>query len=264
MKRSGIISLLTDFGTRDGYVAAIKAVILEINPLAHLIDMSHDIEPQDVRAGAFLLSAHCKFFPAGSVHLAVIDPGVGTDRRLVALQAGDQIYVGPDNGLLDFCIELGIKQAVEITNQALWHQPVSMTFHGRDILAPVASHLSLGKPFQEIGTHIGIERRLPVVSCKVSREEIFGQVVYVDRFGNLITNISSRMLRELGGGEHLEVSLDGKNAGTLRSTYASVPAGSTVAVVGGFDRLEIALNGGDACSAFGAGVGASVAVQKKS
>lgn len=263
MKPSGIISLLTDFGNRDGYVAAMKAVILGINPRAALIDLSHEIEPQNIQAGAFLLSSQSRFFPAGTVHVAVVDPGVGTNRRLVAVQAAEQIYVAPDNGLLDFCIELGVSEAVEITNQALWRQPVSMTFHGRDILAPVAAHLSLGKPLQEIGSVVELSRRLPAMRFKMSAREILGQVVYIDRFGNLITNISSQVLRQFAGGDDLEIYIDEKMSCSLKPAYASVSVGAPVAVFGGFDRLEIGVNQGNASTFFGARIGDSIKVCKR-
>jgi len=263
MKPSGIISLLTDFGNRDGYVAAMKAVILRINPRATLIDLSHEIEPQNVQAGAFLLSSQSRFFPAGTIHVAVIDPGVGTKRRLLAVQATEQFYLAPDNGLLDFCIELGIKRAVEITNHALWRQPVSNTFHGRDILAPVAAHLSLGKPLQDFGIKAELVRRLPALKFSLSEREILGQIVYIDRFGNLITNISSQVLREFAGEDDVEINIEGKMIGPLLSTYGSAGVGAPVAVIGGFDRLEIGVNEGDASIFFGARIGDAITVCKK-
>ncbi len=263
MKPSGIISLLTDFGNRDGYVAAMKAVILGINPRATLIDLSHEIEPQNIQAGAFLLSTQSRFFSEGTVHVALIDPGVGTNRRLLAVQAAEQFYLAPDNGLLDFCIELGISQAIEITNKAYWRQPVSNTFHGRDILAPVAAHLSLGKPLQDFGIKAELVRRLPAPEFSVSVREILGQVVYIDRFGNLITNISSQVLREFTGNDDLEIFVDEKTSCSLKPTYASVGVGAPVAVIGGFDRLEIGVNQGNASVSFGARIGDSIKVCKR-
>lgn len=263
MKRSGIISLLTDFGNRDGYVAAMKAVILRINPLAHLIDLSHDIEPQNVQAGAFLLSSHTKFFPSGTVHLAVVDPGVGTKRRLLAVETGEQIYVAPDNGLLDFCLEQGVSQAVEITEEELWRQPVAATFHGRDILAPVAAHLSAGLPLERVGKPAPLAPRLPRLACLVSADEITGQVTYVDHFGNLITNIPARYLREFGGAGDLEIFLENHVVGALTCTYADVESGAVAAMVGGFDFLEIGINRGSAALYFAARIGAPVMVRKK-
>jgi len=263
MKPSGIISLLTDFGNRDGYVAAMKAVILGINPRATLIDLSHEIEPQNIQAGAFLLSTQNRFFPAGTVHVAVIDPGVGTKRRLLAVQAEEQFYLAPDNGLLDFCIELGISETVEIANREHWRQPVSLTFHGRDILAPVAAHLSLDKPLEEIGNKVELMRRLPEMKFKISTREILGQVVYIDHFGNLITNISSRVLREFAGGDDLVIYFDEKMSCPFRPTYASVGAGAPVAVIGGFDRLEIGVNHGNASIIFGARIGDAIKVCKR-
>jgi len=263
MKPSGIISLLTDFGNRDGYVAAMKAVILGVNPHARVIDISHEVEPQSIKAGAFLLFSQSRFFPAGTVHVAVIDPGVGTNRRLLAVQAAEQFYLAPDNGLLDFCIEAGITQAVEITNESFWRQPVSMTFHGRDILAPVAAHLSLGKSLVEIGKNAEFVRRIPAAKLNLSAREIVGQVVYIDRFGNLITNILSQVLREFAGGDDLEIYFDEKMSCLFRPTYASVGVGAPVAVIGGFDRLEIGVNQGNAATFFGSRIGHAIKVCKK-
>jgi hypothetical protein len=208
------------------------------------------------------LSSHAKFFPAGTVHLAVVDPGVGTGRRLLAVHSEEQIYVAPDNGLLDFCIERGVSLAVEITNRNLWRQPASMTFHGRDILAPVAAHLSLGMSLKEAGEPIEMARRLPKPICSVSAEEIVGQVVYVDRFGNLITNVSAGMLREFNSSGNFAIYLGKHHVGTLQSTYGVVDSGCAVAVVGGFDLLEIGVNGGSARRHFNVGVGAMVIVRK--
>ena len=263
MKPSGIISLLTDFGNADGYVAAMKAVILTIHPQARLIDISHDVAPQDVQAGAFLLSSHSKFFPAGTVHLAVVDPGVGTARRLLAVQAGEQIYLAPDNGLLDFCIDLSADQTVEINNKNLWRHSVAKTFHGRDILSPVAAHISAGMPLSQVGSPTKLVRRMSKPVCSMSDKEIIGQVVYIDRFGNLITNLPARYLHELGNAANFEIYLEEYLIGALCSTYADVEEGTAVAVVGGFDLLEIGINGGSAVKHFRAGVGAVVTVRKK-
>lgn len=264
MKRSGIISLLTDFGIRDGYVAAMKGVILSVNPAARLVDISHEVEPQDVQAGAFLLSHHARFFPEGTVHLAVVDPGVGSGRRLLAVDAGAQAYVAPDNGLLDCCLDLGSTRAVELTESKWWRQPVCPTFHGRDILAPVTAHLSTGLSLNDFGRIINLVRRLPTRQCLAMASEVRGEVVYVDRFGNLVTNIPGRTLAELSAGGEVEISVDRHVIGPVQNTYAAVAGGKVVALVGGFGLLEIGVNRGSAARHLAAGVGASVRACKKS
>ena len=262
MHRSGIISLLTDFGTRDGYVAAMKAVVLGIHPAARLVDVSHDVEPQDVQSGAFLLCHHSRLFPPGTAHLAVVDPGVGTARRLLAVQSGEQIYLAPDNGLLDFCLDSEVRSAVEITDSRFWRCPVAPTFHGRDILAPVAAYVAAGLPLGELGPATTLERRLPRWSASFDPEGVVGQVVYVDSFGNLITNITSSNLGAVGPASDLEVSLEDKVIGAVNPTYGTARPGAVVAVVGGFDRLEIALFRGSASVHFGVGLGAKVMVRR--
>ena len=263
MKPSGIISLLTDFGHADGYVAAMKAVILSINPQARVIDISHDVAPQNVQAAAFLLSRHSRFFPTGTVHVAVVDPGVGTERRLLAVEAGEQIYLAPDNGLLDFCLELRLANAVVISNSRLWRSTVSTTFHGRDILAPVAAHLSAGVPLAQVGEAAKLVKRLPANVCSVTSDAIHGKVVYVDRFGNLITNIRAADLAEVKKFSELEIFLENHEIGELKLTYADAPLGSPVAVIGSFEVLEISVNGCSAADHFRMSYGATVVVTKK-
>jgi hypothetical protein len=260
MQRSGIITLLTDFGQQDGYVAAMKGVILGIHPAAQLVDLSHEMPPQDVQAGAFLLSTHFRYFPDGTVHLAVIDPGVGTERAAVACYTGGHFFVAPDNGLLDFCLEFSERQAVRLTRREFWREVTSSTFHGRDIFAPVAGHLARGEPILNLGESFLLPRRLPPLKCRVEGNALHGQIAYIDRFGNLISNISQERLQEFSRNAPLTITLAGHLIGGLSKTYAQVPTHAPIALISSFGFLEIAVNHGNARSRFGVGLGAPVTI----
>lgn len=260
-QRSRVITLLTDFGQRDGYVAAMKGVILGICSNAHLIDLSHEVEPQNVEAGAFLLQAHHRYFPAGTVHLAVIDPGVGTERAALACYAGGHYFVAPDNGLLDFCLDFSEHQTIRLTRQEFWRETISSTFHGRDIFAPVAAHLARGEPLTHLGEPFSLHRKFPPVECRIDGNILYGQIAYVDRFGNLISNISQRRIQEFSRGEMVTVMLGGQLIGGVSKTYDEVPSDTPVALIGSFGFLEIGVNRGNAQRRFGAGRGTQVSIE---
>lgn len=238
-----VISLLSDFGQL--YPAQMKAVILCINPSAVMVDISHQIPAQDIKAGAFALMVSVPYFPEGTVHLAVVDPGVGTSRRPIVVESGAHLFVGPDNGLLipaarrlsqDFKVR-------EITNPDLLLTS-SSTFHGRDIFAPTAARLSLGMTAAEVGAEIVDFVELDFGTPQVIDGKVRGQVVFVDSFGNLVTNISSEViLNFFKCGDVLHI------CGTsmpLVDTYASVEKGAPLAVVGSHGYLEISVNSGSA------------------
>ncbi|MDZ7288882.1 MAG: SAM-dependent chlorinase/fluorinase [candidate division KSB1 bacterium] len=261
MKRSGIITLLTDFGQQDGYVAAMKGVMLGLHPAAHLVDISHEVEPQNVQAGAFLLEKHFRYFPTGTVHLAVVDPGVGGERAALACSAAGYFFVAPDNGLLDFCCDFSDLQTVRLTRREFWREKISATFHGRDIFAPVAAHLARGELLLNMGEPMALRRKLPPLECRISGEVLHGQVVYVDRFGNLISNISAQRLQEFSRNQPVTITLAGHLIGGLSKTYAEVSTGMPVALIGSFDFLEIGVNLGNAQSRFGARRGTPITVE---
>ena len=215
-----IITLTTDFGTDDAYVAAMKGVILEINPEATIVDISHSIEPQNISQGAFVFSTAYSYFPQDTVHLVVVDPGVGGPRRAIILETNNAIFVAPDNGVLSYVIQASVKkrlfkpalmklppelEAFEITNSKFWRHPVSSTFHGRDIFAPVAAHVSLGKPLNELGQPIA---SVNVIALPRPRTDavgnLVGHILHIDHFGNLITDITSQDLPS--GGYSIEVA----------------------------------------------------------
>jgi S-adenosylmethionine hydrolase len=198
--RVPIIALMTDFGLRDGFVGIMKGVIAGIVPQAQLIDISHDIAPQNVAAGAWLLSTAYRYFPAGSVFLCVVDPGVGSQRRAIALEAGDWFFVGPDNGLFSYVLaEQPLRQAVVLENPAYRLPQVSTTFHGRDIFAPAAAHLARGVPLAAFGKALDPRslQRLDLSQPQRLGGRIEARVIYIDHFGNLVTNIPLTLVPDL-------------------------------------------------------------------
>ena len=241
---SGIVTLTSDFGTADGYAGAMKGVILDRCPGARLVDLSHEVAPGDVAGASHLLGRATPFFPAGTVHLAVVDPGVGTSRRGLALQVGEQLYVGPDNGIFSDVLGLGGEvQACALENPDLWLPSPSPVFHGRDVFAPIAAHLARGGALSAVGSRVRAESlvQLHRPAPRRTADGLQGQVVHVDRFGNLVTN-----LRHPSGVEAV-VEVAG-HALRLARTYGDVAAGELVAVVGSSGFVEIARNGGSAAA----------------
>jgi S-adenosylmethionine hydrolase len=242
-----IIGLLTDFGQQDQYVGVMKAVIAGIVPDALVIDVSHAVPPQSVLAGQRLLRASVPYFPPDSVILAVVDPGVGGSRRPMALRSGERILVGPDNGL--FSPWLPGELAVELANPVYRLPSVSSTFHGRDVFAPAVAHLALGLSLQELGPPLSNPVLLkPPEPVKLPDGTIVGEVVYVDHFGNLITNISARTGTAAVAGIELP----------LLTTYADAGPGQLLALAGSDDELEIAVRDGSAAQKLGSGAGTRV------
>lgn len=256
-----LVSLLTDFGVMDTYVGQMKASILRLAPAAVLVDLTHAVPAQDVRAGAFLLWTAVEAFPPGSLHLAVVDPGVGSSRRAVAVRSrrGD-ILVGPDNGLLLPALEQlgGVHTAVELTEPVWWGPLRSRTFHGRDLFAPVVGHLAAGVPLEQVGR--AVERLEAPFRFPPSGEEegrVVGEVLHVDTYGNLITNLPGALLparfRVLVGPRVVE--------GAPHPHYQAVRPGELLALVGSAGLLEISARDGSAASVLGAGRGARVHIK---
>ena len=242
-----ILTLTTDFGTSDYYVGAMKGAARAIAPNARLIDISHQIPPQNVLAAAFVLSHAAREFPPGTVHLAVVDPGVGTMRRPIAVAAADQFWIGPDNGLFSFV--LNDARAHHIANKALFSSRPSHTFHGRDIFAPIAARLSAGLDLAEVGPPICDPVILPEVAAHKSAERIVGRIIHIDHFGNLVTNIAAADLEPLGTAINIRL---GNHALTgLSRTYGDVAEDTPLALIGSVDLLEISVNGGSAAQRFG-------------
>ncbi len=232
-----IITLLTDFGTVDGYVGAMKGVILSLAPEAQIVDLTHAIPAQDIRAGAWALDESARFYPAGSIHLAVVDPGVGSHRKALVIQCNEQFFIGPDNGVLSFAA--AYPRRVRVLDQdEFFRHPVSSTFHGRDIFAAVAGHLASGVSPDRLGSATVEWTQLERPAAHKRANRITGHVLHIDHFGNLITNISGELL---GSEEGWVVELPGLVIGRIHSTFSEVPVGQWVAYIGSGGMLELAI-----------------------
>jgi S-adenosylmethionine hydrolase len=263
-----IISLITDFGLEDEYVGLMKAVILGIDPLARLVDISHAVEPQDVVHAAFLLESAGRYFPPGSIHVAVVDPGVGTTRALLCLEANGHRFLAPDNGVLSLVMDAFRPASLRrLENATLWRSRVSATFHGRDILAPAAAHLSRGVLVRDLGPELDPADVVRLAELRAKRSpdgNIAGRIVHIDRFGNLVTNIDTIILQSSGGLAHerpATIRLAGQAIIGIRRTYADAEPGRPVALIGSRGYLEIAVCCGSARSYFNVRRGDAVAVR---
>lgn len=235
------ITLLTDFGTGDYFVGAMKGVILSINPQAVIVDITHELSAQDVAAGAFTLLAAYDTFPDGTIHVAVVDPGVGSERRPIVVNTGNHLFVGPDNGIFTYIYDREPShQTFHLTSEEYFRQPVSSTFHGRDIFAPIAGALSTGVDPSSLGPRIADPVRLP--------KSLEPRIIHIDRFGNLITNITRDDLKE---GTRLVIN--GKVISAFRSYFGESvgAADEPFAIWGSAGFLEIAVNGGSAAEILG-------------
>lgn len=258
-----IVTFTSDFGSQDWFVGVVHGVIAAIVPDAPIVDLNHTITPGDVARGAFLLEAAGPDFPAGTVHLAVVDPGVGTERRAIAVHARGQLFVGPDNGLLEWALCAPGAEAHALSEARWFRTPVSRTFHGRDVFAPVAAHLAAGVLLAEFGPRVTDPVRMPQIHPVVHEGAVTGRVVFIDRFGNALTNLTEEALREAfgaGAERRLAVSIPGRSIAGLARSYGDAPVGTLVAILGSSGRLEIAQVGGDASGRLGLGLGDPVAV----
>jgi S-adenosyl-L-methionine hydrolase (adenosine-forming) len=242
-----VIALLSDFGTQDHYAGTMKGVVLGICPDATLVDISHDIPPHDVLAGALQLAASYKYFPQGTIFLVVVDPGVGSSRRGIAAEAGGYRFVGPDNGVLTAVFrEEPPRKVVELTERRYARPTVSRTFEGRDRFAPAAAWLAKGVQLPALGRPAGPlhQLHLPIPSC--AEGVLTGAVVMVDRFGNLISNIDRRTFESFVRAQPVRILADGRPVSRLVSTYSEMPPGEVCALFGSSDHLELAVYSGDA------------------
>jgi S-adenosyl-L-methionine hydrolase (adenosine-forming) len=250
--RSGIVTLTTDFGYRDAYVASMKGVILGIHRQAALVDVSHGIRAGAIQEAANLLCETVPYFPEGTVHLAVVDPGVGGDRRAIAAEANGHLFVGPDNGVFwPLLQEDPNRVVVHLTESRFFHPPVSRTFHGRDVFAPVAAHLASGRGTGEMGSPV---LNPVVLECPRPEQKegvLVGEIVRVDRFGNLITNLRRSDVEAFRGDREPRIEVDDVVVEGLKGCYADVPRGEILALFGSSDRLEISVNGGKASERLG-------------
>jgi S-adenosylmethionine hydrolase len=264
-----IITLTTDFGVDDEYVGVMKGVILSINPAAIIVDITHHIEPYDLIQAAYIIKHSFKYFPEGTVHIVVVDPGVGGDRAIIALEVTGHIFLAPDNGVLTLLMDEGnIGSIVRVEDSRYFLESVSRTFHGRDIFAPVAAHLSKGIEIKALGALINkiSLKRLFVEYASISDSgELVGAVVFIDRFGNLITNIDEKSLDKFCKAckeEMLEFRIGKKKIIGLSKTYENVLSQSPLAIISSRGYLEIAVNCGNARRYFMANRGDTVTVLK--
>ncbi len=257
-----LITLTTDFGLDDAYVAAMKGVIFSIAPDLRTVDVSHGVTPQDVMGAAFVLRDAAPYFPEGTVHLAVVDPGVGTARRPIAARIGGQLFVGPDNGLFSLLLDGGEPEAVVVLDRpAFWRTPEpSRTFHGRDIFAPVAAHLASGRSLDDLGSRTDTLQRLHWVRARADAEGLQGWVAHIDRFGNAITNIPAALLLAHRAGRPLKCYVGSTILTGLEETYADVEEGEPVALIGSSGWLEVGVRDGDAAELLSIHKGSAVNV----
>ena len=262
-----VIALLTDFGTRDHYAGAMRGVALGICPDATLVDVTHDVEPQDVLGGALELAAAFKYFPPGTIFLAVVDPGVGSSRRGIAAEAGGYKFVAPDNGLLTMVFrEVLPKRVVELTERRYARPTVSRTFEGRDRFAPAAAWLAKGIDLTALGRPLTAWHVLHIPEPTCAEGRIAGEVLRVDRFGNLVTNIDRKTFERMAladAGGPLQIQIGSHQVAKVVSTFADAALGELCALVGSSDHLEIAANGASAAAVLDLGRGAPVHVARR-
>jgi S-adenosylmethionine hydrolase len=259
---NSIITLTTDFGEESPYVAAMKGVILGINPAARILDLSHQIPPQDLRHAAFFLSNAIPWFPSEVIHVIVVDPGVGTERALLYVNVDGHQLLVPDNGCWTelACAVPDKRVVLRLANPTFWRHPVSATFHGRDILAPVAAHLSLGIEPGQLGPPVQDWVRL-AISPPVCEGDVWsGEIVFIDHFGNLITNIPRDAFQKMASPKLLVKIGDEKVRPVWVRSYANVPAGTLIALISSSDTFEVAVSMGDAAARLGVRAGSGIRV----
>lgn len=242
-----IVTFLTDFGLDDNFVGVMKGVILGINPDVRIVDITHNVKPQDITGAAFLLKSSYKFFPKGTIHLVVVDPGVGSRRKAIIVKTKDYIFVGPDNGVLSLALkECRIEKIINITNKKYFLKPVSNTFHGRDVFAPVSGLLSKGDAIGRFGERIKEYKRLEIPKPTLSE----GEIIYIDHFGNLVTNIGKAIIKK--------IQFKGVSINKINTGYMETKKGHPLAIFGSSGNLEISVNQGSAKKYFHAKIGDKV------
>jgi S-adenosyl-L-methionine hydrolase (adenosine-forming) len=259
-----LITLTTDFGTRDAYVGAMKAVILGIERHVCLVDITHDLDPHRILPAAFVLREVCPRFPNGTIHVAVIDPGVGGQRRPLLLWIGNQFYVGPDNGVFGLLMEsFGLQGGWHLENPRLFPlENRSRTFHGRDVFAPAAALLARGEPPDSFGPSVNDPVRLALPRCSEGSDRMAGEILWIDRFGNGITNLAESAILDWSHSAPFQVRVSYCTLPFVSDSYASVPRGEPLAVVSSFGTLEIACNQERADRILGLAPGVPVVLEK--
>jgi S-adenosylmethionine hydrolase len=259
---AAVITLTTDFGTRDPYVAEMKAVILNLSPDVQFVDVTHDVATHDVVEGGLAVEAIAAVCPPGTIHVAVVDPGVGTSRRGLVVAAGGQLFVGPDNGIFTAALSLADWQAFDLRAAAYRRAAVSATFHGRDVFGPAAAHLSLGVVPSGFGPPVGDPVRLAWAESREVGGGVEGRVIHVDRFGNLITSIDADAVERVGRTGGVASVRIARREMSLVRTYGDLAAGEAGALVGSHGRLEVFVREGSAAERLRAGRGATVRLSR--
>lgn len=261
-----VIAFLTDFGSADHYAGTMKGVVLGICPDVTLVDITHDIPAHDVLEGALQLAAACRYFPAGTIFVAVVDPGVGSARRGIAADTGDYRFVAPDNGVLTAVLrDLPPRRVVELTERRYARPTVSRTFEGRDRFAPAAAWLAKGIQLSALGRPVQEYVRLDLAAVEgveIDGDALRGRVVRVDRFGNLITSLDRRTLEKFAEGHAIRIAIEGQPVERMAATYAEMPAEEVCALYGSTDHLELAEAGASAAARLRLGRGAAVTVHR--
>lgn len=243
MKPNGIITLLTDFGEADGFIGTMKGVILSINPKANIVDMSHQIPAQDVDAGAFVLNCSYRYFPVGTIHVVVVDPGVGSERKILAVQSGNYFFIAPDNQLLKYIFQSSeTLTVIDVLNKQFFLKNISHTFHGRDIFAAVAAHLSAGVGIEQLGFETKNYDRGKINRPVITKSSIIGKIIYSDKFGNLITNIPGEAIIKPVS----LIQIGSTRLTRLSNSYNEVDTNLPLAIIGSSGYLEIAIRNGNA------------------
>jgi S-adenosylmethionine hydrolase len=257
-----VIALLSDFGSRDHYAGTIKGVMLGICPDVTFVDLTHDIAPHDVLDAALQLSAAFRYFPANTIFLAIVDPGVGSARRGIAAEAGDYRFVGPDNGVLTAVFrDIPPKRVVELTERRYARPTVSRTFEGRDRFAPAAAWLAKGVQLTALGRPVHDCHQIDIPEPETGDSAIVGTVLRIDRFGNLVTNIGRRLVDKFAHGRAITITAGGQTVGRLVATYAEIQPGEVCALYGSTDDLELAANAGSAAGQLALSRGAPVEIR---
>jgi S-adenosyl-L-methionine hydrolase (adenosine-forming) len=277
--KNNIITLTTDFGTADTYIAQMKGVILSLNPTATIIDITHSISPQNIREAAYVFSTAYRYFPKGTIHVVIVDPGVGSNRKAILVQTETYYFLAPDNGVLSYVIDCGLRsmrplytdsnllkkininnfkctagassrtpqkiRVIQLENQKYFLHSVSSTFHGRDIFAPAAAHLSLGVPISKFGPEAEKLIKFPIPEPGIIDNRIYAHILHIDHFGNIITDISKGIWNTTIGKKKFSISCGKKKITEIKQTYAEGKPGTLIAYFGSSDNLEIAIVDGN-------------------
>lgn len=264
MRTANLITLTTDFGLQDPFVGQLKGAIYRRNIRTKIVDLTHSIEPHNILAGAVTIRASYHSFPKGSVHMVVVDPGVGSQRKIIALRADNHLFIAPDNGSLTFLMrDRKVDAVYRVENRSLFPDEISATFHGRDIMAPVAAALAEGMPLSQVGPKVELEQcvQLDIPPTQLDEHGITGRVIYIDRFGNIRTTITSTTLAQYQPSSFTGIYIGRHEIKRISSTYSDAKPGDLLALMDSAGHLEIAVNRGNAGALTGSKIGDPVNVQ---